>query len=310
MMHFNRSFQIGALLAVTWALASGCTSTSTTPDSCVSDSTVVCSSGTGSGYSCTGVVTPTNGTLTCGNPVPESNGDSGYCCIGVSTTGVCNADASVVCSSGTGTGYSCTGSETPQQTNSTLDCGTGVAESDGDTGYCCTTGSATTDTCAVDTTVACDGSTGYSCTGTTPPDATDTTLDCGAGVSGANGTLAYCCVSLPASSTCLADSSVVGCTGGSYGFSCTSTDTPTDADSSLDCSVATAGPNGASLYCCISFSSTSSCAPDSTVVGCTGDSYGFSCTSTDTPEESQPTLNCSDPTTGPNNELLYCCQNR
>jgi hypothetical protein len=309
MMHFNRSFRIGALLAVTWAFASGCTSTSTTPDSCVLDSTVVCSSGTGTGYSCTGAVTPelTDGTLTCGNPVAEANGDSGYCCVGAGTTDTCTASASVVCSSGTGTGYSCTGTTTPD--SGTLTCGTGVTEPDGDTGYCCVAGSTTTDTCAVDTAVACDGSTGYSCTGTTPPTATDATLDCGAGVTGAGGTLAYCCVSLPASSTCIADDSVVGCTGGSYGFSCTSTDTPTDADPSLDCSDPTVDNNGNSDYCCISFSSKSSCAPDASVEGCTGDSYGFSCTSTDTPEESQPSLNCSDPATGPNNELLYCCTN-
>jgi hypothetical protein len=309
MMHFNHSFRIGALLAVTWALASGCTSTSTTPDSCVVDSTVACSTGTGTGYSCTGVVTPTlpDGTLTCGNPVTEPNGDSGYCCVTAAATDTCTVDSAVVCSSGTGTGYSCTGATTPEA-GGTLSCGTGVAEPNNDTGYCCTTAT-TTDTCAVDTTVACDGSTGYSCTGTTTPDATNATLDCGAGVSGANGTLAYCCVSLPASSTCAADADVVGCTGGSYGFSCTSTDTPTQADPSLDCSDPTVDNNGHSDYCCISFSTTSSCAPDASVVGCTGDSYGFSCTSTDTPEESQPSLNCSDPATGPNNELLYCCTN-
>jgi hypothetical protein len=43
------------------------------------------------------------------------------------------------------------------------------------------------------------------------------------------------------------------------------------------------------------------------VSGCTGDSYGFSCTSTDTPSDSNSSLNCSTAVNGPNNESLYCC---
>ncbi|HTA88190.1 MAG TPA: hypothetical protein VK745_01390 [Polyangiaceae bacterium] len=257
-MHFKHSFQMGGLLFVSWALATGCTVSSTTTDSCASDSTVACTSGTG--YSCSGTQTPTeavDSTLSCGAAVTEPNGDLGYCCAATTTT--------------TGT-----------------------------------------DTCTADSNVACDGSSGYTCTSTDAPNVADPTLDCGAGVAGsAAGTLAYCCVTIPTSSSCTPDETVTGCTGGSFGFSCTSASSvPTDIDPSLDCSDPTPGDNGASLYCCVSFSTTAStCMPDETVDGCTGDSYGFSCTGTDTPTDAQASLTCSDPAAGPSGESLYCCTN-
>lgn len=312
-MHFKHSFQMGGLLLVSWALATGCTVTSTnTTDTCSLDTAVACGAGQ-AGYSCSGTQTPTvavDSTLNCGAGVSEASGDLGYCCTATATgTNLCTVDAKVSCP--TSTGYTCSGTDTPEASDPTLSCGTGVTESDGTLGYCCTT-SATggTDTCTADSGVKCDGSTGYTCTGATAPDATDTTLDCGAGVAGSTtGTLAYCCAVIPAGSTCANDDSVVGCTGGSFGFSCTGTDTPSDADPSLDCSVPTAD-GSASLYCCVSFSTTAStCMPDSTVDGCMGDSYGFSCTGTDTPTDAQPSLNCSDPAPGPASSSLYCCTN-
>jgi hypothetical protein len=42
---------------------------------------------------------------------------------------------------------------------------------------------------------------------------------------------------------------VQGCAGDSFGFSCTGSDTPDEADSSLTCSTATPA-SGALLYCC------------------------------------------------------------
>ena len=106
----------------------------------------------------------------------------------------------------------------------------------------------------------------------------------------------------PGSSGCAQDSSV-SCDRAT-GFSCDSSDRPEDTDSSLVCSEGTPAP-GAILYCCVSFTS-SSCAPDETVGGCTGDSFGFSCTGSDTPDEADSSLVCSPPTPG-NGVLLYCC---
>jgi hypothetical protein len=229
------------------------------------------------------------------------------CTVNSASTTQCSVDAGVACT-GNSVGYSCQGDATPQQTDSSITCGAGVTEADGDTGFCCGV-QASSAACATDATVVCtDGSTGYSC-GTGTPTDSDPTQACGAGVSDNNGNTDYCCVTTTTSS-CAPDETVAGCSDGSYGFSCTSTDTPTDGNSSLTCSDSTAGPDGASLYCCVGFTpGTSSCMPDSSVVGCMGSSFGFSCTSTDTPDQTQASLTCSDPTPGPNDEMLYCCTN-
>jgi hypothetical protein len=214
----------------------------------------------------------------------------------------CRIDSAVLCS-GNFVGYSCDGEIKPP-----LTCGAGTTEADGETGYCC--GVQGANSCNVDTAAGCtDGSTGYSCIGGVLPSSSDPTLACGAGVAGPNGDALYCCIGIT-SNTCAPDASVTGCTGGSYGFSCTASDTPTQGNPALDCSTPAAGENGSSLYCCIDFNeSTGSCKPDASVVGCTGNSFGFSCTSSDTPDQTQTSLVCSTATAGPNNELLYCCSN-
>ena len=101
--------------------------------------------------------------------------------------------------------------------------------------------------CGQDSTVACDRGAGYSCIGNGTPEDTDSSLACSDGVE-ADGATLYCCVTF-ASSTCMPDDTVVGCTGYSYGFSCTGSDTPDQADSTLDCSQPTQG-DSALLYCC------------------------------------------------------------
>jgi hypothetical protein len=101
--------------------------------------------------------------------------------------------------------------------------------------------------CGQDSTVSCDQGAGYSCTGNDTPEDTDSSLACSDGVE-VDGATLYCCVTF-ASSTCMPDDTVVGCTGYSYGFSCTGSDTPDQADSTLDCSQPTQA-NGALLYCC------------------------------------------------------------
>jgi|HubBroStandDraft_5_1064220.scaffolds.fasta_scaffold151393_2 hypothetical protein len=109
------------------------------------------------------------------------------------------------------------------------------------------------------------------------------------------------------SSGCTQDSSVSGCDDPSTGYSCDNGDTPDQEDSSLVCSVGT--PSGdLTLYCCIQFTS-STCSADPSVQGCTGDSFGFSCTGTDTPDEADSSLNCSTPTPGAGGASLYCCSN-
>jgi hypothetical protein len=125
--------------------------------------------------------------------------------------------------------------------------------------------------------------------------------------------MAGCSVSAsagPTEASCAPDTTV-SCTGSATGFSCTGSDQPEDSDSSLTCSVPISGNAGSTLYCCVSgfaFSS-STCAPDSTVTGCEAGSYGFSCTGSDTPDQTDSSLTCSTPVDGNAGSSLYCCTN-
>jgi hypothetical protein len=102
--------------------------------------------------------------------------------------------------------------------------------------------------CNSDSSISCaNAANGYSCSGDSQPTDGDSNLDCGPGTADESNT-DFCCITL-GQSTCAPDSSVQGCQGNSYGFSCTGSDTPDDADSSLNCSTGTPG-NGATLYCC------------------------------------------------------------
>src|SRR5579863_8991750 len=85
--------------------------------------------------------------------------------------------------------------------------------------------------CAQDSSVAgCEApSTGFSCGNGERPDQSDSSLVCSDGITSGDGLALYCCVQFT-SSTCDADPSVQGCAGTSFGFSCTGTDSPSDAD--------------------------------------------------------------------------------
>lgn len=281
--------------------AAACIVNTTGNNSCTADATVTGCSGMSQGYTCTGSETPpqVNANLVCGSGLADPSGNTQYCCN--TSNGSCTVDTTLACSGAT-QGYTCSGTETPSMQNGSLACDAGMAEGNGATGYCCTT---TSTTCNQDTSVqgCTNGSAGYTCAGADTPDSS--TLSCSQGVAGPNGSTQFCCVGF-SSSTCMADATVMGCTGSSYGFSCTGTDAPSQSDTSLTCSAGVAGQAGATLYCCVGFSSTS-CMADSTVTGCTGSSYGFSCNGTETPSQVNSSLMCSQGVPGANGLTLYCC---
>lgn len=235
------------------ALLAGCTvTTSDAPvvNHCGADSNVACPSPSG-GYSCTGDAHPTDNdsSLVCGDG-SESGGITSYCCSSRQAANTCEPDASITSCGDTATPYSCTGSALPTDTDPALTCGGGVSGPNG-IAYCCSALGPSNGACSVDTTLTSCGnvSTGYRCTAGATPSDTDEKLVCGDGVDGGNGTEAFCCIDFT-STTCAADPDVVGCSGGSYGFSCTSTASPADEDPSLDCSDPIPGNDGKSLYCC------------------------------------------------------------
>lgn len=217
---------------------------------------------------------------------------------GDSSSNECRLDPAVQCTTANTVGYSCDGDLQPSS-----NCGAGVTELDGETGYCCTAQGA--NACTIDNAAGCsNGSTGYSCTGNVAPNTGDPTLNCGSGVAQSDGEVLYCCSGVP-STSCVANASVTGCTGGSNGYSCTGSDTPTQAYPNLSCSDPIQANNGSLLYCCND--TVGSCAADPSVA-CSGSSTGFSCTGSATPDQTQ-SLSCSTATAGTNNELLYCCSN-
>ncbi len=163
-------------------------------------------------------------------------------------------------------------------------------------------------TCMSDSSVVgCVGAAGYSCTGADSPDQSDTSLSCSSGTPSGGETL-YCCIDATSvASGCSVDANVVGCAGGSIGFSCTGSAEPQQGNTSLVCSSGTPS-GGANLFCCANYApSMGTCAQDSTVVGCDGSSIGFTCTGTDTPAQVNASLNCSTGTAS-SAGTAYCCQ--
>ncbi len=297
---------IPAAVAMAALASARCTVNTTNGGSCSEDWSVTGCTGSAVGYSCTGADKPeqSNTALSCSAGISTTSGSTAYCC-SKSASLTCATDALVSCPAAQ-IGYSCTGADVPLQSDATLTCGAGVIGADGATAYCCV--SSSTGTCAVDGgVVGCtSGSTGYSCTGTEIPSQLDPALTCGAGVAGSDGLTDYCCVAGTAS-TCAADNTVTGCTGNATGYSCSSTDTPSQADATLTCGAGIAGANGLTDYCC-QVTGAATCAVDSSVTGCAGGSVGYSCTGSDPPSASDSNLTCSTGVAGANGLTDYCCE--
>jgi hypothetical protein len=203
------------------------------------------------GFSCTGTDTPDMdySGITCSAGTPGSAATLYCCSYGTPmTTSTCSQSSTVSCVAGT-TGWTCTGSAQPEDSNSGLVCST-----DGAGNYCCSTS-----TCNYDSSISTcvTGAVGYSCaTGAQPPDQADPTLVCSVPTT-QNNVDTYCCytnTTMASGSTCSQDQTISGCMpdsagNPSYGFSCTGTDTPDMDYSGLTCSAGTPG-TGNTLYCC------------------------------------------------------------
>lgn len=115
-----------------------------------------------------------------------SSGPPAYTCDPDPTVQGCPANAD---------GFSCTGGDTPEQSDSSLYCSDGVPGNAGSRLYCCVTFSVHV-TCAPDPTVqgCIPSSIGFSCTGGDTPDQGDPSLVCSQGVPGNAGSLLYCCI--------------------------------------------------------------------------------------------------------------------
>ena len=262
------------------------------------------------GFSCSGQTRPDDQdtTLLCSSGVVAGSRTE-YCCLSDFTMASgCSQDSTVQSCQGPSYGFSCTGNVSPATGNPELNCSLPTAGAGGVSLYCCQAQVTTTTpgSCAASSAVSgcVGGSSGYACTGTAVPDAT---LNCSQGVPGTGGNTYYCCGGTAGS--CMVDGTVTGCTGGSAGYSCTGAVRP-DANGTVQCSEGVTLAGGGAGYCCIAptTSTTSSCSTDPSVTGCTGASYGYSCTSTDKPSDTNTHLTCGDGAAGANGNTLYCCQ--
>jgi hypothetical protein len=282
-------------------------------NACSAASAAVNCGGSSIAFSCQGSGRPdqTNSSLVCSEGAPGNDGDTVYCCAAyMPSAGTCAQDTSVQGCGSSSIGFSCSGSDRPDQVNASLVCGNGTSAG-GTTLYCCDTSGTpadTTNACAVDANVVCASpATGYSCSGSATPPQSDSSLDCGQPTTGSNGETAYCCnqAIAPAPGTCMQDPAVTGCTGSTVGYSCTGTATPADADASLTCSAPAAG-SGATDYCCSNGAAPPPmCSADAAVTGCPGISTGYTCTGGASPETA--TLLCGMAMSGSGGTMTFCC---
>ncbi len=232
-------------------------------------------------------------------------------CSATATTGTttegdtCSADPTVSgCMSGGG--YSCSGSDAPNQGNPALSCGSGILGNGGLVLYCCIAAGFTPNTCAQDSTVGgcITPSIGFSCMGSAPPQQFDASLSCSAGVQ-SGGSLQYCCDTTgaaPMTTVCAPDGNVPCATAGTTGYTCPSGVAP---DTSLNCSTGTTESNDEVSYCCGTPATTvAACAADATVSCATAGTTGYSCPSSVTPDAS---LDCSTGTPAAGGGMTYCC---
>jgi hypothetical protein len=254
--------------------ASGCTATTSSngnqvqqrpppggpPQGCQDDASLHCSSPDELGISCPAGTSPDSPTLVCSDPTPNPDGSDGYCCI--TWSGTCTEDPSVTGCQYPSYGFSCAGSDTPDQADPTLTCSTATPDPNtGDSLYCCvdaysggsssSSSSSGGGSCAADSSLSCDaGSSGVDCPAGVNPDSSFGI--CSDPSPQSDGTDGYCCVTGTFTGCVQDDSVTASCVYPSFGFSCTSgSPDPSTDDPSLSCSTPTTDPNtGNDLYCC------------------------------------------------------------
>jgi hypothetical protein len=226
------------------------------PSGCADDATLSCSPDA-IGISCPAGTAPDDPTLECSDPTPAGSSD-GYCCITWVSGGDCAPDGTVTGCAYPSYGFSCTsGAAPPDAADASITCSTPTPASGADL-YCCvdnysgsTSSSGSGTGCSADGTLSCDpGTVGVDCTGGADAETEFPGYICSAPATQSDGSDGFCCAEGFSGSTCSQDLSVSGCVDPSVGFSCTGTDTPDQADASLNCSAAVVDSNGDSLYCC------------------------------------------------------------
>jgi len=176
-----------------------------------------------------------------------AGGKQGHCCWLGAGAGSCQTDPGVACDA-SHTGYSCTGADTPAQSNTALVC-IPEGSSNGKNGYCCSAYAPSE--CSLQLTLTgCGSKYAFYCKGKAKPPDTEPALVCDPGQPALNDQTAYCCgaSSSPPASTCMRDDTLP--CDMATGYSCTGSDTPSDANHQLNCGTP-AMNGGKTSYCCL-----------------------------------------------------------
>jgi hypothetical protein len=212
------------------------------------------------------------------------------------------------------TGYSCIGSDRPDQNSTYIDgvpqgtvcADKGAVGSEGKRGYCCTD---FTTQCSYDPSAICDqvGDYGYQCLGADRPEAVNPAISCNQGVREDN-LINYCCSGTATGVNCT-QSDAIGCAAGILGWICPAGSQPTAQDMGANksradlyyllCPVPTVAPNPkVETFCC--FTATlvpagGTCQQNIKAPSCASGRFGIACYGTDTPEQNFSRLHCPDP---------------
>lgn len=162
----------------------------TLASACRLDPNAVCNAST-IGFVCPRSISPeASQTSSCpliGNITPT---EITACCVLSASASTCTSTGQGSCS-GTETGYSCRGSDTPAQANSNFVCRKGPSTGGAST-YCCSEYHGTS--CQLYPSLSgCGTLYPLRCAGATPPSSADSMLVCDKGTSSVNDTWLYCC---------------------------------------------------------------------------------------------------------------------
>ena len=105
---------------------------------------------------------------------------------------------------------------------------------------------------------------------------------------------------------CTMSTLVTGCAGGSQGYVCAG-DRPDDGDTNLVCSDGVPGAAGSTIYCCAPYGQYwSDCTVDTSIPGCVADSFGFTCSGPERPDDADSSIICNAGTPS-GSSTGYCC---
>jgi hypothetical protein len=213
------------------------------PSTCAPSDTVLgCTAGS-IGYACTSD-RPDDGdtNLVCSAGRAGANGAL-FCCVPFGQSfNECTTDTTVVGCADPGFGFSCAGAVGPADVDARLACSNAIGA-----GYCCVAGDVSP-SCAPAPGAACGGaSIGFSCSASASPGDDDAPVACDVGTPGEAGATTRCCIPFLQSKSSCEENQNVGCTSGSFGFTCAGLARPETTNAALTCAPAT---SAASSYCC------------------------------------------------------------